>query len=342
MPGRTDRRLFAFVLAAMVVAIVVAASTVSGAFGGSTSTSSPAAGVRTGVVVVNTRLLRGGVAAGTGMVLTSSGEVLTNNHVIRGATAIRVTVPSTHRTYAATVAGYSVSKDVALLMLKNAHGLSTVSIGRSGSVSVGDHVTAVGNAGGTGVLTTKTGKVLALRRAITVSDDLGDTNRLTGLIESSAPLRPGDSGGPLLSGTKVIGLDAAASRTFVFHGGGVGDAFTIPIETAIGVSNNVSAGEASATVHVGPTAFLGVSIEDAGQAAGALVRSVSAGSPAERARLGMGDVIVTFAGHRVTSANRLRSLVLAQTPGKVVKVTWIDQYTGSNSASVKLAAGPPQ
>jgi S1-C subfamily serine protease len=338
MPGRTDRRLFIFTLTAVVVAIVVATSAVSGAFGRS---AAPAAGVRTGVVVVNTRLLGGGVAAGTGIVLTSSGEVLTNNHVIRGATAIRVTVPSTHRTYTATVAGYSVPKDVALLLLKNAHGLSTVSTGSSTSVRIGDRVSAVGNAGGTGVLTTKTGKIVALKRAITVSDDQGGSNRLNGLIESNAPLRPGDSGGPLLSGTKVIGIDAAASRDFVFHGGG--DGFAIPIETAISVANSVDAGQASATVHIGPTALLGVLIRDVGQGAtGALVTGVAPRSPAARAGLGAGDVIVTFAGHRVTSPTRLRSLVLAQTPGKVVKVTWIDRFTDSNSATVKLAAGPPQ
>ena len=164
-----------------------------------------------------------------------------------------------------------------------------------------------------------------------------------GLIESNAPLRPGDSGGPLLRGTKVIGIDAAASRDFVFHGGGGdGDGFAIPIETGITVAKSVDAGQATATVHVGPTAFLGVVIGDAGQGAGALVQSVATRSPAARAGLGSGDVIVGFAGHRVTSPNRLRSLVLAQAPGKVVKLTWIDQYTGSKSATVKLAAGPPQ
>lgn len=338
MRRQPDRRLVTFTVAAVVAAVVVATSAVAGAFGRSTA---PPGSVRAGVVVVDTRLLGGGVAAGTGVVLTSSGEVLTNNHVIRGATAIRVTVPASHRSYTATVAGYSVSRDIALLRLKNASGLRTVSVGTSRSVGVGERVTAVGNAGGTGVLTTKSGKVLALGRAITVSDDQGATNRLTGLIESSAPLRPGDSGGPLLRATKVIGIDAAASRDFIVHGGG--DSFTIPIETAISVVAQVHTAHTSSIVHVGPTAFLGVVIGDADQGvAGALIESVATGTPADRAGLASGDVVVTFAGHRVTSANRLRSLVLAQAPGKVVKISWIDRFTGSQSALVKLASGPPQ
>src|SRR5439155_815994 len=140
---------------------------VAGAFGGATSSTG---GVRAGVAVVNTSLAGAGAAAGTGIALSSSGEVVTNNHVIRGATSIRVTVPSTGRTYAATVAGYSMSEDIALLMLRNAHGLTTASVGNSNFIKVGDQVTAVGNAGGAGVLSTKTGKLVGLQRAITVSD----------------------------------------------------------------------------------------------------------------------------------------------------------------------------
>jgi S1-C subfamily serine protease len=205
---------------------------------------------------------------------------------------------------------------------------------------VGDRVTAVGNAGGTGALSLKTGKVLAFGRAITVSDDAGGSNRLSGLIETSAPLRPGDSGGPLLHNGKVIGIDAAASRDFVFSGGG--DAFAIPIDTAVSIAKQVDARKASSTVHVGPTAFLGVRLESAGDSAGAIVYQVTLGSPADRAGLAGGDVIVTFAGHRVTSPDHLRRLVLARSPGQAVKLSWIDQFMASNSATVKLAAGPPQ
>ena len=109
------------------------------------------AAVQTGVVVVRTNLAyENGAAAGTGMVLTSSGEVLTNNHVIRGATTIKVIVPQTKKTYAARVLGYDVTADVALLQIVNASGLATVNIGNSAKVADGQAVTAVGNAGGTG------------------------------------------------------------------------------------------------------------------------------------------------------------------------------------------------
>jgi S1-C subfamily serine protease len=208
-------------------------------------------------VVVNTRLGYGAAAAGTGIVLSSSGEVLTNNHVIRGATAIRVTDVSAGRTYTATVAGYSVSKDLAVLKLGNAHGLQTAVIGNSATIEVGDRVTAVGNAGGTGVLSTKSGELTGLARAITVSDDEGGSTRLKGLIETSAPLQPGDSGGPLLSHGRVVGIDAAASSGFRLQGGG-GEGFAIPINSALTIATQIEAGHRSSTVHVGPTAFLGV------------------------------------------------------------------------------------
>ena len=228
----------------------------------SSSTLAAPSGTTTGVVVVNTRLAYGGGGgAGTGIVLSSSGTVLTNNHVIRGADAIRVTVPSTGRTYAATVAGYSVSKDIALLKLRNAQGLATVRTGNSNTVDVGDSVTAVGNAGGTGKLTTKTGKVTGLSESITVSNVDGDPFTLPGLIETTAPLRGGDSGGPLLSGGRVIGIDAAAAGGFYFRGSAQG--YAIPINRARKIARQIDSGRQSSTVHVGPTAFLGVGLRPA-------------------------------------------------------------------------------
>lgn len=312
----------------------------SAAFGALTGGAAAARTVKTGVVVVNTRLAGGGAAAGTGIVVASD-EVLTNNHVIRGASAVRVVDPSTGRAFAATVAGYSVSKDVALLDLRNASGLRTAVIGESDSVRLGDRLTAVGNAGGTGTLTVKRGAVIALRRSISVQDDEGGSSRLSGLIETSAPLRPGDSGGPLLSNGRVVGIDAAASTGFSYQGG---EGYAIPIDTAIAIAKQVHAGKRSSTVHVGKTAFLGVQLgsDPYDQANGAVVQGVASGSPAARVGLDAGVVITRFGGHRVTSATSLRNLVLRYSPGNAVKLAWVDEYTGSDTATVRLASGPPQ
>ena len=134
----------------------------------------------TGVVDVTTTLgYQNGSAAGTGIVLTSTGEVLTNNHVIRGATDLRVIDPSTGKSYAATVVGYSVTRDIAVLQLKGASHLHTVTLGNSATVKVGQKVTAVGNAQGRGgTPASATGKVTAVKRSIVASDETGVSEQL--------------------------------------------------------------------------------------------------------------------------------------------------------------------
>ena len=288
----------------VLLAVVLAASP--------SSLAAPSAAT-TGVVVVNTRLAYGGGGgAGTGVVLTSSGTVLTNNHVIRGAGTVRVTVPSSGRTYTATVAGYSVSKDIAVLELRDAQGLATVQTGNSNTVDVGDSVTAVGNAGGTGKLTTKRGKVTGLSESITVRNVDGEPFTLPGLIETTAPLRSGDSGGPLLAGDRVIGIDAAAGGGFFFRGSAQG--YAIPINRALKIAGQIEAGRSSSTVHVGPTAFLGVGLQPASavgdDVSGALVERVASGTPAAKAGIGANDLITSFAGKPVSSPASLRKLVL--------------------------------
>ena len=118
------------------------------------------------------------------MVLTSSGEVLTNNHVIRGATSIKIAVPGTNHTYTAKVVGYDVADDVAVLQAAGASNLNTIETAASSAVAVGDAVTAVGNADGTGKLTSATGSITGVQKAIVVSDDQGGTESLSGLIET--------------------------------------------------------------------------------------------------------------------------------------------------------------
>ena len=308
------------------------------------SSSSPAApsAATTGVVIVSTRLAYGGGAGtATGIVLTSSGTVLTNDHVIRGAGSVRVTVPSSGKTYTATVTGYSVSKDIALLELRNAQGLATVRTGNSSTVEVGDRVTAVGNGGGTG-LTAKSGRVTGLGQSVTV-DRGGEPFTLPGMIETTTPLRSGDSGGPLLSDGRVIGVDAVASGGFAFRGSEQG--YAIPINRALKIAGQIDAGRRSSTVHIGPTAFLGVLLRPSDgdeDVSGVVVEDVVPGSPAESAGISVDDIITTFAGKRVSSLTVLRKLVLQTSPGQKVRVTWVGPSGRKESAVVRLVAGPPQ
>jgi S1-C subfamily serine protease len=326
---------------AVVVAAVVAASAL---FFGRAGSAVSATGPRTGVVIVDTNLaFSGNAAAGTGIVLSSSGYVLTNNHVIRGATKIRVTDPSDGRTFSASVLGYSVLKDVALLKLQNPRGLKTARFGNSSSARVGQAVTAVGNAGGTGSLTVVTGRVTALAQSISVSDDQGGSTRLVGLIETSAPLQPGDSGGPLLLNGRVIGIDAAASQTTSF--GDTGDGFAIPINGAMSIAHQIQSGRRSSTVHVGATAFLGVLLAQPdypNDSSGAIVQDVVSGSAAARAGIEGGDVITGAAGRQIASASDLRRVILQIAPNKPLRLAWTDTQGFSRSATVRPAPGPPQ
>ena len=174
------------------------------------------------VDVVSTIDYGEGEAAGTGIVLTSSGEVLTNNHVVDGATSIKVTDIGNGRTYTATVVGYDVSSDIAVIKLKDASGLETATLGNSNDAAVGQSVVAIGNAGGVGgTPSAATGTVTALGQDITASDESsGSAEQLAGLIETDADVQPGDSGGPLVNMSgQIVGIDTAGSSTFQFQSG---------------------------------------------------------------------------------------------------------------------------
>jgi S1-C subfamily serine protease len=313
----------------LVIFLVALGATDSGAaIAAKRASESP---IGTGVVVINTsRRLEDTAAAGTGMVLTSSGRILTNNHVVAGATIIRVVLPNTTHRYAARVVGYDIADDVAVLQLRGAKNLRTVTIGSSATLTVGASVTAVGNSGGIGRLISVRGSVIRLRKSVTVQSDSGERHRLTGLIETNAALRPGDSGGPLLdSAGRVVGVNTAASP-FGRH------AYAIPIATATRVTKQIVMGKASSRVHIGATAFLGVQVQ------GTTVAEVVPGSPAEAAGLKPGDVLISIGGKPVTGAAGITSAVLAHKPGQVVTVVYTDETGTRRTARVRLATGPPQ
>jgi S1-C subfamily serine protease len=313
--------------------------------------SAIAARVDPGLVDINVVFGNPGArGAATGMVLTPAGVVLTNNHVIHGATRISVTDVGNGRTYSASVVGYDLTGDVAVLQLQGASGLQTVPLGDSSTVAAGAKVTALGNAGGVGgTPRVASGSVTAVGRTITASDG-GYAQRLRGLIVTSAPIRPGDSGGPLVTRTgQVIGMDAAGSAGFFrpLHTQG----FAIPINAAVSIVNQVEAGTASSTMHIGPTGFLGVAVAPPAQAGvgvvigtqnqGALVAGALAGYPAAHVGLKQGDVITSVDGRSVTSATGLTGLLSAHHPGDTVQLRWVGPSGQTHSATVKLASGPP-
>ena len=329
----TFRRITGGAVVAVASCMAAALMLAQGA-GAATSTAA-------GIVVIDTNLAyQNAAAAGTGMVLTSSGVVLTNNHVIKGATTIKVVVPSTHRSYTATVLGYDPAADVAVLQLSGASHLKTVTLGNSAKVRVGQAVTAIGNAGGTGTLASATGRITALRQTITAGDGQGSTEQLTGMIQTNAPLQPGDSGGPLVDASgRVIGMDTAASSNFVSRGSST-HAYAIPINGALTLEKQIVSGH-SATAHIGPTAFLGVSVQD-GTQGGALVTGVVPGSAADQAGLVAGDVITSLDGNSVATATALGGLMLHESPGASVPLVFVDQLGTEQTVTVTLGTGPPQ
>ena len=320
----------------------------TGATGGATDAQVAAVAKKVDPALVDINTVLGdqnGEAAGTGIVIKSDGVVLTNNHVVAGATSITVTDIGNSKQYRAAVIGYDRSGDIAVLQLSGASGLATATLSSS-TVKAGDPVVAIGNAGGTGGTPSAVGgSVTALDQSITANDEgTGSSEKLIGLIEVNADIQAGDSGGPLLTTSgEVIGVDTAASAGFQYQAAG-GDGFAIPIATATTIADQIRAGQSSSTIHIGATAYLGIeaaasSSRFSGES-GAAVLGVVQGAPADSAGLTRGDVITSVGGSKVTSATDLTTVLDQHHPGDKVKVVWTDVSGQSHSASVKLATGP--
>ncbi len=293
--------------------------------------------VNPGVVVINSQLGYQAEAAGTGMVLSPNGVILTNNHVIANATRISVTVVSTQRHYVADVVGTAASSDVAVLQLEGATGLAAVPLDNSDSVTKGQSVVAIGNAGGSGSLSVVTGTVTSTNRPITASDQHGGSSeRLTGMIEVLAPIRAGDSGGPLANRAgKVIGMDTAASVLQRSTPGAHTYGYAIPINRALAVADSLR--------RASNRGYLGVNVEPANPQAnsgGAQVIATTPNSPAEVAGVQAGDTITELNGEPVTSADSLTKSLSKSKPGQQVSLGWVDQFGEAHRAVVKLVGRP--
>ncbi len=237
--------------------------------------------VEPGVVDIQSSLqYLGGTAEATGMVISKNGLVLTNNHVIDQTTGLTATLVSNGQKYNAKWLGYDKTDDVSVIQMEGASGLQTVPLGNSSTVKIGDGVIAIGNAEGAGGKpAVVTGSITNLNQTITASDDLGGSETLHGMLQTSANIVEGDSGGPLVStDNKVIGMDTAASSgSFGSQSADVG--FAIPINKAVSIARQIISGKASANVKIGATGFLGVLVPSK--------QASSASSPQQQQQLEM-------------------------------------------------------
>ena len=302
--------------------------------------SSIAAKVSQSVVDINTKLsYQGASAAGTGLILTSSGDILTNNHVIDGSTSISVTLVDTGRSYTAKVVGTDPAADIAVIHIQGPSGLKPINTTAT-PVALGDSVIAIGNAGGVGgTPSVVTGTVSATDQTITASDPNGaNAEQLNGLIQTNAPIQPGDSGGPLVNSSgQVIGINtAASSRNRFDSSASVG--FAIPLANAVSVAKQIESGVATNTIHIGLPGFLGVSIDPSTGAA--TVAGVQPASPASAIGLQAGDTITTVDGKRIDAPTTLTTTLRAHRPGDKVSIGWTTTAGVAHTATATLMTGP--
>jgi S1-C subfamily serine protease len=305
---------------------------------GSVDANAIAAKVDPAIVDINT-VLASGSASGTGMILTPDGEVLTNNHVVDGSLTIHVTIAGRSGAYTAHVVGVASAADVALIQIEGVSGLPTVTIASSSTLQVGDPVIALGNAlgvGGTPSVTT--GNVIALDQTITASEGNGQSELLSHMIQSDAPISPGDSGGAIVnSAGQIVGMITAGdvqgfrSQTSTVN-------YAIPSDTALTYVNKVRSGQASADITFGQVGYLGVFMKES--ASGAVVDSVVPGSPADSAGITANSVITKIGGTTVSSRAALGTAVKSHKPGERVAVTWVDQ-SGTHTSTLTLGGVNP-
>lgn len=287
------------------------------------------------------------VDEGTGMILTSSGEVLTNNHVVAGGTSITVTLYGNGGSFPATIVGADPADDVALLQIHGASALPTIPLA-TGTPTVGEGVLAVGNALGLSLSspTVTEGIISAEGRVVTAA--VSCTNEtLNDMFQTDAAINPGSSGGPLVDARgQVVGIDTAVAASSAHNAPAQNVGFAIPISDALALLSGLRRGGTTGP----PKAFIGVEVQPVTPQLrqefgytptyGAVVDSVVAGSPASAAGIQPGDVIVAFGAEKVTSAVVLSIAVGAARPAERVTIRY---YRGRSlrSAVVVLAAAPP-
>jgi putative serine protease PepD len=267
-----------------------------------------------------------GQGQGSGFVYDGHGHIVTNQHVVEGATSVSVKFWN-GKTYDARVVGTDASTDLAVLKVNApASELFPLSLGDSSKLAVGDAVVAIGSPFGLeGTVTS--GIVSALHREMTSPNHFAIDNS----IQTDAAINHGNSGGPLLNAQgKVVGVNSQIESN---SGGNEGVGFAIPSNTVSSIAAQlISSGKAE-------HAFLGVVLRDSSAQTGAAISQVRAGTPAAGASLRAGDIVTSAAGTRINSASELRAVINAHRPGDTISVTYT-RGAQSHTVKVKLAARP--
>ncbi len=297
----------------------------------------------------------GGVVegAGTGMIVTPGGEVLTNNHVVAGSSIVSVSLYGQTLTRPAKVIGTDPSKDLALVQMEGVSGLPTVTFGNSSALLVGDSVLAIGNALAlAGGPTVTSGIVSALNRSLSARDPITSAvENLTGLIQTDAPINPGNSGGPLVNSQgQVIGIDTAVagSASNGYQAENIG--FAIAINQVKPMMGMLSKGGTSPPKQATSNRpFMGIVVESVTPLLassdglhvgyGALVIQADYGEPAYTAGIRPHDVIIAVSGRKIESAPGLTAVLGSYVPGDTVTVT-VKRASNLLHFKVRLARYP--
>jgi putative serine protease PepD len=268
----------------------------------------------------------GAQAEGSGFVIDTSGDIVTNQHVVAGATSIKVRFQD-GTVAKATLVGTDPSTDIAVIKVSGDSSLlHPLTFGSSSSLQVGDEVAAIGSPFGLPESMT-TGIVSAVNRTITAPNKFS----ISGSIQTDAAINHGNSGGPLLNTSgQVIGVNAQIESD---SGGNDGVGFAIPSDAVKSVSNTLIAGQ---TVQ---HAYLGVQVGDSSSGTGAQVTTVKADTPASKAGLKAGDVITAIDGATVANADDLTAKINAHKPNQKVTLT-VTRNGKSLSIDVTLGVRP--
>ena len=281
-----------------------------------------------GSVVSIQAALSNGTAKGSGAIVSAKGYIVTNNHVISGAQQIQVTL-SNGQMYTAQVVGTDTTTDLAVIKLDNPPSdLKAVEFADSDKLAVGEDVMAIGNPLGYDDTAT-TGIVSALNRPVTVTDDSG-SDIVTNAVQIDAAINPGNSGGPTFNAAgQVIGINSsiASTATSSNSAGSIGIGFAIPSNLVKRVANEIIKDGKVKHVALGVTITTGTVEADGVTRAGAKVTAgtsgsaVVSGSPADKAGLKVGDVIVAYDGNAVSSTYSLLGYVRASALNDKVTLT---------------------